>query len=320
MRTAARVITNRKVCSDEEFIALFNKLKSPSKVASALGISDRRVYERRRFLEAKKNIALTTTDGLIKIDHPARQQIYLKDGVVFVGSDAHYWPDVVTTAHRTFVCFCKELSPRVVVLNGDVIDGSSISRWPRIGWDRRPSVKKELEAADARVSEIEDATKGAKRFWPLGNHDARFETFLAAHAPEYEGVEGFTLKDRFPLWKPCWSLFINDDIVVKHRFKGGIHATHNNTVWAGRTMVTGHLHSLDVRRFSDYNGTRYGVDSGTLAEPTGDQFVDYTEDNPKNWRSGFAILTVHGGKLMPPELVEVIGEGKVWFRGAEHKV
>jgi hypothetical protein len=49
----------------------------------------------------------------------------------------------------------------------------------------------------------------------------------------------------------------------KHRMKGGIHAAHNNTLHAGTTMVTGHLHSVKVTPFSDYNGTRWDVDTGT---------------------------------------------------------
>jgi hypothetical protein len=206
------------------------------------------------------------------------------------------------------------------VMNGDVFDGASISRWERIGWDSRPTVKQELEACEERLTEIEDAAKGAERYWPLGNHCARFETFLAKNAPQYEGVKFTSLKDYFTKWKPCWSLFVNDDTVIKHRFKGGIHATHNNTMWAGKSIVTGHLHSLKVTPFSDYRGTRYGVDTGTLADPYGEQFVDYTEDGPKNWRSGFAVLTYRNHRLLWPELVHVLEEGMVEFRGKVYEV
>lgn len=102
---------------------------------------------------------------------------------------------------------------------------------------------------------------------------------------------------------------------MKHRYKGGLHATHNNTMWAGKTMVTGHLHSLKVTPLTDYNGTRWGVDSGTLAEPYGPQFRDYTETNPLNWRPGFVVLTFQSGQLLDPELVRVRSEGEVVFRG-----
>ena len=160
----------------------------------------------------------------------------------------------------------------------------------------------------------------ARRIWSLGNHDARFETRLATVAPEYADVHGVHLKDNFPKWEPCWATFINSDIVVKHRFKSGIHAPHNNTMWAGRTIVTGHLHSQKIMPLSDYNGTRWGVDAGTMADPYGPQFYNYTEMNPLNWRSGFCLLTIVKGRLLMPELIWVSGPGTVQFRGREWSV
>lgn len=35
----------------------------------------------------------------------------------------------------------------------------------------------------------------------------------------------------------------------------------------------------------------------------------------RNWASGFAVLTFHNGKLLPPELVEKHDEDNVVFRG-----
>jgi len=139
---------------------------------------------------------------------------------------------------------------------------------------------------------------------------------LAANAAAYEGVQGFRLRDHFPAWHPCWGVWINQACVIKHRIRGGIHATRNNTLAAGITTVTGHLHSLKVTPLSDYNGTRWGVDTGTLADPYGEQFADYTELSPTDWRSGFAVLTFRGGRLMWPELAHVVEEGVVEFRGA----
>jgi hypothetical protein len=80
-------------------------------------------------------------------------------------------------------------------------------------------------------------------------------------------------------------------------------------------MVTNHLHSQKVTPYTDYNGDRWGVDTGTLAEPFGPQFQDYCEDNPVNWRSGFAMLTFERGRLLQPELIRVVEEGVVDFRG-----
>jgi hypothetical protein len=316
-------ISPNERCSRDEFLALWEKHRgNASKIAAELGLTGpRSVFDRRKRIERDQGLILRAGEQELikKLKRKPRLDTEVKSGVVIVGSDAHYWPGDPSTAHRALVKFIKELRPHVVILNGDVFDGASISRWERIGWDSRPTVKQELDVCNERLVEIEDAAKGAERYWPLGNHDARFETFLAKHAPQFEGIEFFSLKDRYPKWKPCWSLFLNDT-VIKHRFKGGIHATHNNTMWAGKSIVTGHLHSMKVTPFSDYNGTRYGIDTGTLADPQGEQFVDYTEDNPKNWRSGFAVLTYHNKRLLWPEFVHVIGDTEVEFRGKVYTV
>lgn len=309
-------------CPEPEFIELFRTHQSAAKVAQILGIDARRVHERRRNIERKLNIRLDSKDArsrhykhLQPVIHNARRAIDVQDGVVLVFSDAHFWPGVRTAAYRALLMFIREMKPKAIINNGDAFDGASISRFPRIGWDSKPSVIEELKACKERLSEIEDIAGAARLLWPLGNHDARFENRLAQNAPEYEGVQGFHLKDHFPAWAPCWSVWINDDVVVKHRYKGGIHATHNNTVNSGKTIVTGHLHSLKVTPFDDYHGTRFGVDTGTLADPSGPQFVDYLEDGPTNWRSGFVVLTFKDGRLLWPEVCRVLDDATVDFRG-----
>src|SRR5207244_2181374 len=123
----------------------------------------------------------------------------------------------------------RQLKPKAIICNGDAFDGATVSRHPRIGWDNKPTVAEELKCVDERLIEIEKAGgRGVEYLWPLGNHDARFETFLASHAAPFEGVQGFSLKSHFPRWKPCWSCWINDTVVVKHRWHNGIHATWNN--------------------------------------------------------------------------------------------
>lgn len=244
----------------------------------------------------------------------ARKELTIKNGTVIVFSDAHFQPGLFSTAYYALLHFIEKLKPYAVINNGDAFDGASISRHSRIGWEKRASVKEELEACKHALSEIEARTKG-KLIWCLGNHDARFETYLAGAAPQYEGVFGIHLKDHFPMWHPCWSTWINGDVVIKHRWHNGIHAVFNNTVKSGKSIVTGHLHSPKVLPWTDYNGTRYGVDTGTLADPSWDCFTEYTEDGPKNWRSGFAVLTFRDGKLLMPEIVQVWNERAVEFRG-----
>ena len=312
--------------SDKQFIELYQNSDSIDYLAKTLGMNERSVRRRRRRMEQKYKIALNTLTHTLQFQHlqtahrhVPRLNLGVENGTVLVFSDAHFYPGIHTTAFKGLLWAIETLNPVAVIANGDVFDGATISRHPRIGWDSKPSVIEELKACEIAMGEIEETAKKVRHnvqlIWPLGNHDARFENFLAAHAPQYEHVKGFSLKDHFPAWTPCWSCWLNEDTVVKHRFKGGIHATHNNTLWSGKNIVTGHLHSLKVSPITDYNGVRYGVDSGTLAEIDGPQFRDYLEENPTNWRSGFVVLTFHNGKLLMPELAMKFNDQAIEFRG-----
>jgi len=313
--------------TDQEFIELWKKHESPTAMAEAVGMTMRNIQRRRRHMEIKYGESLIVKKPLLTAStkpSAARKNLGILNGTVIVFSDAHFWPGIHTTAFRGLLWAIKEFKPSAVIANGDIFDGASISRYPRIGWDSTPSVIQELKACEIAMGEIEDVAKKTRSnmqlIWTLGNHDARFENRLAANAPQYEFVKGFSLKDHFPAWHPCWACWPTENTVVKHRWKGGIHATHNNTVNAGVNIVTGHLHSLKVTPFDDYNGTRFGVDTGTLAEPTGPQFENYLELSPTNWRSGFAMLTYHDGNLLWPELIHTWAENQIEFRGKIYDV
>ncbi len=320
--------SNAKVSDEEVIAALKAAGGNRADAATALGIRERVLYHRMQGIEAK---GLSVPEGgknaKKRITHNAFYKEQIRDGVVLVGTDPHYWPNEFTTCQRGFLHFVRHMEPRpkTIVLNGDVFDGARVSRHPKIGFmERRPTVADELRVCQERLTEIEDAAPpGCSLVWPLGNHDLRYEAFLAANAPEYEHVEGMHLKDRFPLWQPCWSFWINEGepgwTEIKHRFKGGIHATYNNAMRAGVSVVTGHLHSLKVYPWTDRRGTRYGIDAGTLAEVEGDQigaqFVNYLEANPVDWRSGFVVLTFKDGRLMWPEIATKWDEDHIEFRG-----
>ena len=316
---------SKSKCTDADFIALFEEL-GPADTSREMGVSIRGVLARRKRLETKlgkvispplRQRAREIHHIQANIDHPDRIPLEIKDGHVIIGSDAHYWPGIRSTAHRAMVQFCKKYQPKIIIMNGDVLDGASISRHPPAGVSQGdiPTVEEEMCAVRDRLLELEEAAPDAFLAWPLGNHDARFEMRLMTVAPEYAKVHGFALKDHYPKWQPCWSVWINDDVVVKHRWKGGAHAPFVNVKESGKTTITGHLHSSKIMPWTDYTGTRWGVDTGTLADPYGPQFRAYMEDNPRNWRSGFLMLTFQNYELRWPELVPVVDKTHVEFRG-----
>jgi hypothetical protein len=318
-----------------EFARIFQS-QSVKATATQLGWDERAVYRKRKAVEDELGITLNPALAPASVYNP-RAQFHITDGIIPVWGDAHYWPGPPTAAHKALLWFIQEHRKQIkaVVCNGDAIDGASISRHPPTWMETQPTVAEEMDVVSERMGEIEKVSGKLPRFWTLGNHDARFEMKLAAVAHQYRNVRGMHLKDHFPLWQPCWSLeagpFLTHpetgqplrhlDMIIKHRFKGGIHATHTNPLWSGRSMATNHLHSLKVTPLSDYNGTRYGVDCGCICDPRHPAF-SYTEDNPLNWRSGFAVLTWSKGQLLWPEVVAVVDEDRslVQFRGRVFKV
>ncbi len=310
------------IWTDEQFMELFRSI-GPEQMAQLPGAPRvRNIFSRRRRLEKiygpiDSPRALQQREAAGK----ARLHYQIKNGVVLIGSDPHYWPGIISTAHAGLVRFCEDLKPSCVVMNGDVIDAATLGRWPRIGWEYRPQFVNELEACQTRLGEIERAAPKARRYWPLGNHDARLESLISRAASELEGMEGVHLKDHFgKTWNPCWSVWINEDVVIKHRFKGGLHADRNNAMYAGKHIVTGHLHQGKYEPIPDYNGVRYGVSCPWMGENYGPQVVDYTEDNPVQWRSGFTVLTFIDGELCEPEFAIARDVGVIEFRGQRIKV
>jgi len=318
--------------SDQEFIKLWKELGSPTLVGEKLGINPRSAMTRRKNIEIRYSIKLPTFNSLRdpkkerpkKIEqtpHNVRRGIDVnKVKKVIVFSDAHF-TDTTTTAFKALIKMIDEFKPEVIICNGDAFDGQVLSRFPSINYDQKPTVLQELNACRYHLDEIvKHKPAGCELIWTLGNHDMRYESWLVNKVPEYSGVDGFSLKYHFPEWKTCWSYWIGEETVVKHRFKGGRTAGYSNLMAAGNTnIVTGHTHVLCASPISNYQGTFWGVQTGCLADPFSSTF-EYCEDSPKDWRSGFVMLSFDQGRMLMPELVMVCGEDEYEFRGSIHKV
>jgi len=308
--------------TDQEFIKAWQTLKSPDKVAKAIGLNIRNVYERRNRLEAKYGVPLDTEAplrrGKITVPKEGYRSIAEVTGQVIVGSDGHFWPGERSVSFDALIKLIKRLEPKMIVMNGDNFDGARISRHAPGGWADLPDVAEELEAVKERLKEVEDAAPpSCPLLWPAGNHDSRFTARLAQHAPDYVKVQGFDIADHFPAWQMCWSVFVNEHTVIKHRFHSGQHGAFNNVLKSGKNIITGHTHKLHAIQYADYNGLRWGVEGGTLSDfgPHNDKF-SYAEDAPHNWSQGFVVLSFNEqGVLLEPEFCRVI-KGLPYFRGS----
>lgn len=247
---------------------------------------------------------------------PQRIRTEIRDGIALAFFDAHFWPDRRSIAHAAFLRLAPKLKPVALIDGGDSLDGATISRHPMTGNDDLPTVQEELFAVLEQRGEMMEACPGARGYWTPGNHCLRWDAYLAVNAPKMAGLKGMTLASNLPGWKMAYGLEINwdtDPFLVLHNWKGGVHAAHQNTVASGVHFMSGHDHASACARYTDERGTRYGINPGTFADPSGPQFR-YTAGRTKNWRQGFGVLTFRDGRLLPPEFVEVV-RGIAYFRG-----
>lgn len=310
--------------TDDEFVSAWKQSGGvPAQVSRNLNLPLRNVYARRRSIEQKLGILLDSANPgkvsrpkahVTKIGFRITEDV---TGPIVVFSDMHSWPGDRSTAFDAMIKLIPKLNPAMVVCGGDSFDGARISRHPPGGWADLPEVADELAAVQELHGEIEHiAPEKCKLIWSVGNHDSRFTSRLAQMAPEYVGVHGTDITDHFPAWNFCWSLWLNGHTVVKHRWNAGVHGAYNNVLKSGKNIVTGHTHRLHATMFADYNGLRFGVETGTMSDfgPENDRYA-YAEDSPSNWSQGFVVLTfAKDGMLLEPEFCRVI-KGKAYFRG-----
>lgn len=319
-----------KVTDDDFIAAWYRHAGYTTEIAADLGITLRQLYNRRRAIERRTGKRLEA-GGFNRVDvQPGggpmppgfayRPEIAIAGftGTAVVFGDCHYWPGLVTVAHRALIEVCRQLKPDLIIANGDIFDGARVSRHPRNGWEYRPTMVDELEEVKTRLAEVRMASPRSRLLRTIGNHDQRFDSYLSRSASEAEGLLGTRLSDHLPAWEEATLVRINggtnDHTVIKHRFRGGIHAAYNNTLHGGVNMITSHTHYNRVLPWGDYRGRRYGAEVGCIADIAGPQTV-YAEGNPTAQCSGFGVLRfTDAGMMLHPELVEV-RDGAAWFRG-----
>ena len=244
---------------------------------------------------------------------PKETHVALQSGCILVGGDLHAWPGA---PHPIFWAFCilaERLKPKMIVLNGDIVDGARISRHPR-GRVDLPTFAAELAAAQELLGFI---TPAPIQKWALGNHDLRFHNYLCNSAIEMDGLIQ-PLNERFPDWEMSYAVVVNHHTEIRHRFRSGIHAAYQNALNAGRTMVTSHTHQEDAKSVVNRNGRHWGVEVGMLGDPNGAQF-EYGEGQPNRAHPGFAVLTFdEQGRMLPPEKC-TWQDGAAVFRGERVK-
>lgn len=228
-------------------------------------------------------------------------EMEMKDGIVAVASDFHV-PYHDKKAVSSFINYCKEVQPDIIVINGDLVDMYMLSRFAK-GEGRNPM--SEIDEAKGILSELREACPSTRIHYVIGNHEQRLEKTILTKAPELASL----IEDIFSIFKlddigviGCGSLTLNDNFVFKHGTllgnKSGLSAIKEmeNAYLSG---ATGHTHRL-AKYIARKAGRKFvWLETGCLCSMEPEYML-----NP-NWQQGFAMVQFENGKVKRAEVLEI---------------
>ena len=185
-----------------------------------------------------------------------------------------------------------------ILLNGDICDFFSISRWMKNPEER--NLTQELQMTRQFLGHLRGRFPNARIVYKIGNHEDRWEIYMFTKAPEIVGVSNFEMRSLLD-----FSRFGVEEVTTKQMIKAGKNLTiihgHEKFGGSGVNPARGLYNQMKVCSIMGHHHQ-----SSSHAEKTADdKFVacwsigclcelhpDYAPIN--KWNHGFAILDLDG--------------------------
>ena len=215
---------------------------------------------------------------------------------VLILSDVHI-PYHDIKAVEKAVNYGIERGCNTVLLNGDIMDCQSISRYESDPRKRIP-LDEELEKTREFLAWLKHKTK-AKIYYKIGNHEVRMEAYLIRKAPELLGCSEWELRNLLRFGEFGIELIESMKIIkagimnIIHghemKFGGGIYPAKNLIERTGDNTICGHFHRTDY--FSETNIRGNTIETfvtGCLCDLRPD-YMPFRRRN-SDWNMGFGYL------------------------------
>lgn len=236
-------------------------------------------------------------------------------GRVGILSDVHV-PYHSEIAVEAAVAWLRKAKVEALILNGDIADFYSISRWTKDPTQR--DFSGELEAVRQFVHWIRQQFPEIPIVYKCGNHEERWQHWLWQHAPEISGQKEMSLSAWLKLDSHGIDLVEDQRPVMVgklpvlhgHELPKGLAAPVNVARGAFlRTLASvmvGHSHRSSGHAESDmWHEETFCWSTGCLCDLT----PEYARIN--RWNHGFAMVTVHEGGEFDVENLRVTKAGTV---------
>lgn len=232
----------------------------------------------------------------------------------FIISDAHY-PYQDEASMNIVMKMIKKFKPDNIIMNGDMLDCSSLSRFNKVP-PEPAAFKNEVEELCGVISDMQAYST---LYYIEGNHESRLAKMINDKMPEMYGMldmqsiinDNLDTDIEYIHCVPSESMMNwGDDLVIGHFNKVSKHCGYTIKLLIDRLQINcvqGHTHRLAEFRVRTYDRTIRGWEGGCLCSLDPDYVAK------PNWQAGFLVYTRHadGWNI---ETVEIL-DGKAFFRG-----
>lgn len=203
--------------------------------------------------------------------------------------------------------FMKGWKPDVVILDGDIVDFTTVSKFPQHPTQNR-SAEEDVSEALKFLRKLRAEHRGAEIIYVWGNHDVRLDKYLAENAPEaypFFALPSILKFEELEI-RPVISIhkensFVYDDFHVGHYDK----AVNKSGATAqallnerGVSVIQGHVHKAAIVHKTLQDGTLLtGIENPCLAKCP-PAYAPYV-----SWQQGFTIIESVDGVSFPQVVV-----------------
>jgi predicted MPP superfamily phosphohydrolase len=229
-------------------------------------------------------------------------------------SDVHI-PNHDPKALNVVMEFIADQQPDRIVLNGDLADMESASLHEGDPSDRK--VREEIDEVNLFLDELQRIAPNATIHYNTGNHETRYERYVAARAPHLRGLT--SLEEQLHLDERGITYLNYGDVyfVGKLGFTHGVYHndffTKNHLVKYGTSLVLGHTHraQLYTMGFVNHEGPQVrGAFGLPCLSPVND--IPYIK-GPTGWSQGFGVFMVEKKTGLYTPTIVLLNQHRFWW-------
>lgn len=224
------------------------------------------------------------------------ENLKIKEGKVCIYSDMHGYNSVNASQLHDWFEKCKDDGCNIVILNGDMLDFESISRWPKV--TKIKTIQQEKELIQEFILDLKDMfPEGTKIIYKFGNHEFWWQKYIWQNreAMCIDSIEE-ALRLENVLELPQMGVIPADysqgiDLGLLSVFHGheakksGKYVANSLLEYYKKDVAFGHFHRIDKAEFKVFGGRiirSYSLPCGRILD------ASYTGNN-NQWKSGISI-------------------------------